>query len=102
MTAGRMAGHVNPVGVATVFPDVGSNPGDGIAGLPYLLSHVDGRDKPVIDDDGAESGCHETERHIRAIGLVVADPVPAVNVDLHRRQARLLRTEDVEPLTAAR
>ena len=97
-----MPGDINLIRFAAVFADMRVHPVDRGTALPHLLVQAHAGDQRVIDDDVDEPGAGEAERHIGAILLVVADPVTAVNVDLHRRKATcLLGPENIEPLARA-
>src|SRR6185437_1196370 len=102
VSAGRMPDGVNLIRVAAVFADMRVHPGDRGAALAHLFVHANARDQRVIDDDIDEAGAGETERNIGAVLLVVADPVAAVDVDLHRREAtRLFRPENVQTFSGS-
>ena len=90
--ARRMPGDVNLLRIAAIVANVRVHPGDRGAALADLVVHAHTGDQRVVDDDVDEPCAGEPERDVGAIFLVVADPVAAMNVNLHgRKAARLLR-----------
>src|ERR1700674_548982 len=93
--AGGMTGDIDAVGIAPIRLNVLRNPAQRRATLAHFLSHADGRDERIVDDDREVSRADKTEGDVGAVVLVVADPVAAMNVDLDGDEARLLWPEYV-------
>ena len=94
--AGGMTGDIDALGIAPMSLNVSRNPAERSPTLADLLSHADGRDERIVDDDREVSRLDKTESDVGAVVLVVADPVAAMNVDLDRGEAGLLWPEYVE------
>src|ERR1051326_471736 len=100
MPARRMPGHINLLRIAAIVANVRVNPADRGGALANLVGNRGTRDQIVIDDDSQKTGAAEAESDIRAILLIVADPIAAVDVDLHWSEARAAAgPENVEPFT---
>ena len=80
--AGGMTGDIDALGIAPMSLNVLRNPAQRSPTLADLLSHADGRDERIVDDDRDVSRPDKTEGDVGAVVLVVADPVAAMNVDL--------------------
>src|SRR6185437_6395556 len=101
MAARRMPGDINLLRIATVFADMGMDPGNRGAALADLLGHRDAWNEIVIDDDGEKAGAAETERDVGAVLLVVADPIAAVDIDLHGLKPAFAPPKNSEPSAGA-
>src|SRR5580698_44370 len=98
MPAGRMTRNVDPVGIAAIVLNICGHPTHRFPALTDLLRHIDFGDKRVVDHDGDKAGSGETRCDIRTVGLVIADPITTVDVDLHRGETSRLRSKDIEAL----
>ena len=95
VAAGRVAGDVQAVRVASVRGDVAPGPGDGAHGLGDDGLQGDGRAEIVVDDHRGRPGRLEDIGDEAVVALVHRPPVAAVDEQVDRR-VRRARGEDVQ------